>query len=110
MGGLFPSPRYGHVMLKLSESRCLVIGGCAVSPVSEIQGGRELSSGVQILDDSGQANAGGYSLIATDNVDALQVCSIHHSEKLMHLMRNEGSVPSREQFRARRGAPRQSRN
>ena len=100
MGGLFPSPRYGHVMLKLSESKCLVIGGCAVAPISEIQGGRELSSGVPIFDDSGHGNAGGNSLIATDNVDALQVCSIHHSETFMHLMRNEGSVPSREQVRA----------
>ena len=73
MGGLFPSPRYGHAMLKVSESKCLVIGGCAVSPVSEIRGATELSSGLQLLATSTEDNAIHSSLIATDNVNALQV-------------------------------------
>lgn len=77
VGGMPPSPRYGHAMLKLSESSCLVIGGCAVSPSSETRQGAD--RGIGLLHDIGEKNESASSstaLIATDNFDALQVMNV----------------------------------
>ena len=43
-GGLPPSPRYGHSAITITDETFLVIGGCAVSPQSEVGGSSSSSS------------------------------------------------------------------